>query len=84
MYDTNTDSDDAPKRKRTGNAGRCSKKTSKMVYSKKRKFSGNQHTKNKKQKKRKSVVSNEALEATISGKKIVSINVPKPSDNIQG
>lgn len=84
MYDAEPDSDDAPKRKLIGNAGRCPKRNSKRVYTKKRKFSANQHTKNKQQKKRKSVVSDEALEATISGKKIVSINVPKPSDNIQG
>ena len=84
------DSDDIDKARPSGNAGRCVKKHSRRVYSKRRKFAGNQFTKNKnkngRKEQRKSVVSSDAREATISGKKVVDISVPnpKPNEDIQG
>ena len=77
------DSDDIVNVKPSGDAGRCTKKSSKRDYSNRRKFAGNHYTKNKngRNKQRKSVVSSDARKATISGEKVVDISVPTPKSN---
>ena len=70
--------------KKHGDTGRCTKIPTKRVYSCKRKFHGNQHSKNKNKQQRGSVVTDEARKATISGKKITDISVPKHNEDFHG
>ena len=65
-----SDSDIDVQVKPVGNAGRCTKISTKRVYHKSRKYHGNQHSKKGKKKKtveRKSVVSENAKKSTVSG-----------------
>ena len=79
---TDKDSDEIDKKH--GDAGRCTKISTKRVCSCKRKFHGNQHSKNKNKQQRKSAVTDEAGKATISGKKIADISVPKHNEDFHG
>ena len=61
-----------------GNAGRCTKQSSKKTYSRKKKFRGNRYTK------KDSNVAGKSENKTVSEKKIKKVKIQKKSSTIEG